>query len=66
VDAVGADDDIAFGAGAIGELHAGDVTHLLEADGAMAAVDYYTGGQGSGKEGDEVGAMHSKGRIPAG
>ena len=50
---------------AIGELHAGDVTRLLEAE---ARWPQWTdpGGQCFGKEVDEVGAMHSKGRVPAG
>ena len=57
--------NIAFGGGATGEVHAGDVAHLLEADGVMPAVDY-TGGQGCGEEADEVGAVHPKGGVPAG
>ena len=64
VDAVGGDDNVGLGGGAVGEADAGDVAVLLEADGAVAGVDD-AGGQVGGEEIDEVGAVHAEGRVPA-
>ena len=65
VDAVGGDHDVGLGGGAVGEFDAGHVAVLLEADGAVAAVDD-AGGQVGGEEIDKIGAVHAEGRVPAG
>ena len=64
VDAVGADHHVGLGDAAVGELHAGDVGGLLEADRAMAGADD-AGGQVRGEKLDVVGAVHAEAGIPA-
>ena len=65
VDSVGGNHDVGLGGGAVGEFDAGHVAVLLEADGTVAGMDD-PGGQVGGEEIDEVGAVHAKGRVPAG
>src|SRR5579871_1327657 len=65
MNAVGADDDIALCASAVGERHPRCVALLREADTAMSGMHDVLG-QRRGDERDEVGAMHAEGRIPAG
>ena len=62
---VGGNHNVGLGGGAVGKFDAGYVVGLLEADGAVAGMDD-PGGQVGSKEIDEVGAVHAKGRVPAG
>src|SRR5882672_12260899 len=63
MDAVGGDDDISLGGGAIGERHPGCVTVLLKTAAAMSGT-HRSGRQRIGQHVDEVGAMHSEGSVP--
>ena len=65
VDAIRSDHDLGLGAGAVGELDAGQLAFLLEADGTVAGV-HDACGQVGGEEIDEVGAVHAEGGVPAG
>ena len=63
VDTVGADHHVGLGDGAVGELHAGDLRGLLEADRAVTGADD-AGGQTRSEKLDVVGAVHAKTGIP--
>jgi hypothetical protein len=64
VDAVGGDDNVGFGGGAVGKRNAGNVAGLLKGSRAVAGV-HDAGGQRGGEEIDEVGAVHPEGGVPA-
>ena len=64
MDAVRRDDGVSLGGGAVGERHARHAVLLRKADAAVPGV-HDLRGQRCGQERDEVGAVHSEGRVPA-
>ena len=64
MDAVGGDDDIRLGGGAVGEFDARLVAVLLEAHGAVVAM-HDAGRQVGGEVVDKIGAVHAVGCVPA-
>src|SRR5579864_4054118 len=65
MDTVRADDDISLGRSAVGERQPHHIIPLFHASPAMIGV-HDIAGQGAGENLNEVGAVHSKCRVPAG
>src|SRR6266436_3466871 len=64
MDAVRCDDESAFDNSSIGERYPGRIVVLLEADAAVSGM-HHMGWQGFGQYLDEIGAVHTEGRVPA-